>query len=443
VRVIAETSEAAHQDLGPKLAAPSIGKTLAGYLALVLPPSVILVDTAIAALGGWRVESRLDLAGLLAAGVLLAALTVALLLPMGRQLFGRRFAQLILLSLSCCATWGIAESALGPILAKVSDPFHGRRPGTKVVYHPTPGVMRDVGPEANVSYNAWGVRGREVPARDAAYRILCLGGSTTACTYLDDNKTWPQLLEADLHSDDPAQAFWVGNAGLPSLRTAEHLRFLENTPIINEIDCLVVQAGINDFMSALTGPNPSPPLWSHSRIWQLARALWRQWANPGTVVEDGAATVYVRRRALRQAAEIETAPPSLEAGLEDFAANVQQVIDVCRQHQLRVVFTTQPVLWRDDLDEQDRALLWFGHLPDGRYLSVEQLHAGMDRYNDRLRQVCRENKIDLIDLSSLDGNSAVFYDDCHFTETGAREVARIVADWFIAHPASAIEEPAK
>ncbi|GAF94428.1 unnamed protein product, partial [marine sediment metagenome] len=27
-----------------------------------------------------------------------------------------------------------------------------------------------------------------------------------------------------------------------------------------------------------------------------------------------------------------------------------------------------------------------------------------------------------------------FYDDCHFNEAGAGEVARILGDWFLAHP---------
>ena len=51
--------------------------------------------------------------------------------------------------------------------------------------------------------------------------------------------------------------------------------------------------------------------------------------------------------------------------------------------------------------------------------------------------------MDVIDLSALDGDPAMFYDDCHFTETGAREVARLVADWFLAHPVGTAEEQAK
>ncbi len=38
-------------------------------------------------------------------------------------------------------------------------------------------------------------------------------------------------------------------------------------------------------------------------------------------------------------------------------------------------------------------------------------------------------RVEFVDLSSLNGQPQYFCDDCHFTEAGAREVARIVADW--------------
>ena len=439
----AESSGESWHTLDPKTGRTARYRVVSGYLALAAPSLAILADTAIALARGWHFETRADFAGPVAALGWLAMVSLAVSSSPGRRFLGQNATQLITLLVSGCVAWSIAELALGPVMAKVGDPFHGRRPGLKMINHPVPGIMRDVGSEAIVSYNSWGIRGQDPPARSAAYRILCLGGSTTACTYLDDHKTWPHLLEVDLQSAAGSTHYWVGNTGLPGLRSAAHLRFLQESPVVDQIDCLVVQAGINDFMSALIGPNPAPPVWSHSRIWQLARAFWRQWASPGTMVEDAAATVYVDRRAARRAAEVQTSAPALDPGLNEFADNVQQIINVCRQHHLRLVFTTQPVLWRDDLDERERALLWFGLLADGRYLSVEQLRAGMDRYNATLLQLCSENGVDLIDLSVLNGNPAIFYDDCHFTETGAREVARLVADWFLAHAAVVADGGAK
>ena len=417
----------------PADASQHIGGAICGYLAVALVPLALLADTAVSIARGWSVESRLDRAALMALAVWLTIGTGLALLPAGRRFYSRRFPQLVLASASMLLAWAFAELALGPALEQLAEPFHGRRPGLELVYRPAAGIMRDVGGEARVKFNSWGVRGDEPPPRSAAYRILCLGGSSTACTYLDDSKTWPERLEQDLNTAQLNRQFWVGNAGLPGFRSDGHRQFLEESPLVEQIDCVVLQAGINDFMACLAGPRPAPPWWTRSRIWQTASMLARRVADPGTVVEDTAGSVYVRRRAIRQSAQIDPQPPELAACLDEFKTNLERTVDICRQRNVRLILTTQPVLWRNDLDTENEALLWFGQLRDGRFLSVDQLRQGMDRYNDVLRAVCKEHDVELIDLAPLDGDASVFYDDCHFTETGAGRVAALVAEWFAAH----------
>ena len=160
--------------------------------------------------------------------------------------------------------------------------------------------------------------------------------------------------------------------------------------------------------------------------------------NSGTSVEDSAGAVYLLRRAERQHAEIDDRPPLLEPGLDNFERNVRAIIDACQRRHVRAIFTTQPVLWRSDLDAENSRLLWFGHEADGKYLSIEQMRRGMDAYNDRLRWIRAATGTELIDLGELNGDRAVFYDDCHFTETGARRAARIVADWILAYSGAGV-----
>jgi lysophospholipase L1-like esterase len=299
-----------------------------------------------------------------------------------------------------------------------------------MVNRPDPRILRGVGPVATHRYNRWGARGSDPPPRDEAYRILCVGGSTTGCTYLDDAKAWPQRLADKLNAAEPARRYWVGNIGIPGFITQQHLEFARESPLVDQVDCLVVQTGINDFMACLAGPRPAPPLWTHSKIRQLARTLLWQLPTGDTVVEGSTGEVYARRRAMRQAATIDDAGPDLADCLARFERELNELVDACGARDVRLVFTSQPTLWRADLDAENAGLLWFGELADGRYLSVERLRVGMDRYNDALRRVCARRGAELVDLADLNGDPAVFYDDCHFTELGAQRVGDAVARWF-------------
>jgi lysophospholipase L1-like esterase len=412
-----------------------------GYLAVALPALLLAADTALAWARGWRASFRVDLLAVnLLAGWLVAA-TMLAALPAGRRFYARRWAQLTALVVSLCLGWFIGELAVGAALSRIGDPFHCWRPGMTMLHRPNPSIMRGVGPEATARFNARGVRGTDPPPRDKAYRVLCVGGSSTACSYLDDSKAWPQLLAQELHAADPQRDFWVGNVGMPGFRTTEHLQFVADSPLIDEMDYLVVQTGINDFVSCLLGPRPPSPLWTHSNIRQLARTLALRFSGD-TLVEDTGGTVYNRRRAQRQTAEVDTAQPDLADCLQKYQRQLNELIDVCRRRNVRLAFTTQPVLWRADLDAENAALLWFGLLGDGRYLSIDQLRAGMDEYNKVLRGICEERGIGLVDLSELDGDPAMFYDDCHFTELGSKRVAEKIAAWFAAHPIDKRQEAA-
>jgi hypothetical protein len=63
------------------------------------------------------------------------------------------------------------------------------------------------------SRNSLGFRGPEMPSIDSNWlRLITIGGSTTACTFLSDSNTWPFLLEKKLKAGYPQT--WLNNAGI-------------------------------------------------------------------------------------------------------------------------------------------------------------------------------------------------------------------------------------
>src|SRR5690606_38437774 len=116
--------------------------------------------------------------------------------------------------------------------------------------------------ESHYRANSLGIRGPEWPARDAALRILCVGGSTTECVRLDDRETWPQQLAASL-AERPAAglgAVWVGDVGRSGYSTRAHVELMENAELLAQVDWLVFLVGVNDLLAGLRGERIDRPL---------------------------------------------------------------------------------------------------------------------------------------------------------------------------------------
>ena len=54
---------------------------------------------------------------------------------------------------------------------------------------------------------------------------------------------------------------------------------------------------------------------------------------------------------------------------------------------------------------------------------------GIESYNDTLLEICSDRQVECINLASrLEKDTTVFYDDCHFNESGARKVSEVLSN---------------
>lgn len=300
-----------------------------------------------------------------------------------------------------------------------------------------------------------------MPAREKAYRILCLGGSTTECLYLDEPETWVHLLGEGLRVRgvrdrdggivNGGREVWVGNAGLSGCFSEHHLGFVREADLMGQVDCLVLLAGVNDLVVPIRRKNESeaervmrrqaeaadaarraeqiaarPWLARLELSRRLSQAISRIWGTNNIMEEDISGELYFARREKRQRAVKVDQLPDLSMSREQYRRNLHEIARMCRERQVRLVMLTQPVLWREQTAEEEEHLLWFGWLPDGTYLTARRLREGMDEFNRVMTEVCSSESIECVDLSPMSGRVEFFYDDCHFTEAGARDVARRV-----------------
>ena len=76
-----------------------------------------------------------------------------------------------------------------------------------------------------------------------------MGGSTTACFALTQEKTWTALLEGKLGA-----SYWVGNFGRPGNNSNHHvLQFKQilKKPDLKDAKTVLIMLGVNDFVAYL------------------------------------------------------------------------------------------------------------------------------------------------------------------------------------------------
>lgn len=404
-------------------------RTLAACLACGVPAAALALDSGVALARGWRPMREVEWLAL-GALTLLALVAAALVLArVGRRTLRRWWAPAILLSL--CATGALLalELVRPPKVARAG--FHLRQPRQQAVFEPDARWVPGVTGKGRLTSNSRGVRGEELPRGSAAYRILCVGGSTTECLYLDDGEAWTGLLQERL-ARSWGRPVWVGGAGVSGFATLEHLPFLATWPGLAEVDCVLMLVGINDFaLVALGGRDPVAPSWT-APVWTRSSAMrmfknlhWRVRGAP--LYQDAKGEWYEERRKVRRFAPKLSGLPDLREALGEYEARLDAIAETCARRGVELVFLTQPVLWREGLGPEDEALLWLGwSLDRGSFYDARTLREGMDLYNRRLVEVAGRHGLRVVDLSRLSGDGSVFYDDCHFTEAGSRRVADLV-----------------
>lgn len=346
--------------------------------------------------------------------------------------------------------------------------YYLQQPYLQRTYDPDPTITPGVNGISRFWTNSQGFQSDEF-SPDDDYRLLAIGGSTTMSILLDQTETWPQLLQDKLNAGNENFRVWVGNAGRRGRSSRENLMHVKYLlPQYPDIDAIILLLGINDlglrlgqgnrydpnFLASPGGErstiyrafdyrvkqDPFEPYYKQTGIWRLFERLWGPAPDAQVVLDtnpdEDARAGLIRAREKRQQAPVEDELPNLTPALAEYRRNINTMIDLAQARQVRVILMTQPSLWRPDLTQAERDLLWFGWGPDDKFFySVEALAEGLEQYNEQVRQICRERQVECIDLARLlPQDTTIFYDDVHFNENGARQVAEVIADYLRQHP---------
>lgn len=374
----------------------------------------------------------------------------------------------------------IAEVALRTVYPR-SERYYVLEPLQTATLTPAPEHVSGVSRTAVYTTSSVGIRGPEFADTDE-YRILAIGGSTTQNAYLDQSRTWTNVLATRLNERPDAPRTWSGDIGRSGHTARSHrLQFEFVPPGLPPIDAVVMLVGVNDLTIALrqgfdyVAPPPlSDPetrtaqmreaflrvpgrlhdrttMYQQERVaafkrlavYQLVRQARDRFVQMrgGTSQDQFGATTTTWRNNRAAAGSLIDSLPDLGSQLDVYRAELEGITAIAAERGTRLVFMTQPTLWRDDLSPQETALLWLGGLGDFQsepghdYFTPGALDRAMDAYNRTMLEVCAASVAECFDLAAeLPADTTMFFDDVHFTERGSVRVAELLAQYLDARP---------
>lgn len=391
-------------------------------------------DTTRAVRAGWRPDhsALVRYSPTLFAALFVAALCAGVI-PKSRRLLMRHAKQLIATMVSIIIGLAFGEVILREL--ELAAPFHLRRPGTSFVLRPDETALPDVPSPAHVSYAGDGSR-TSGPSHSVGPTILCVGGSTTESLFLDDHLAWPARVQSAL---GPNVA--IVNTGHCDFGTGHHIKFLTHSELARAADTWVLLVGVGDLMRYLLqvdqGDRPGP-VWYDTALARVLRDVWNARLKRGMYVDEtGAAYQHARGKLPFDWTRL----PDLRGAADDFALRLRDIARLARLQGKRLILVTQPVLWANDLTSPGMARLvvcrMYPHPAPWKFLTPENLRAGIDQFNDCVRAVAADSGCELVDAAqSMNGQVDFFYDDYHLNQAGSAALAELVAQRFGRHAMS-------
>lgn len=273
--------------------------------------------------------------------------------------------------------------------------------------------------------------------QSADYNIVFIGGSTTLCKAVAEDKRWVYLA-GRLLEQETGRKINAFNNGVEGSNSAHSLNVLYNKVIPLKPDYVVMMHAFNDMIALLYCGD----YWNDSPTRSLIKVKTTR-AGVMNAMRNGLPHIsailegvrnYVRDNWLSGADEFSAVRGrkleyDREFMLKRFRNNLLLFIQMCRINDMAPVLMTQAnrVTTTPDADilESTRKNL------AGTGISYETYQKLYADFNDIIRKVAKEQGVDLIDLqSAIPAQKELIYDHLHYTDQGSEQAASVIAKEF-------------
>ncbi|HEX7343034.1 MAG TPA: SGNH/GDSL hydrolase family protein [bacterium] len=276
---------------------------------------------------------------------------------------------------------------------------------------------------------------------DSAYRLLFLGGSTTKNVIMPVPKRYPSVCRDILQQRYSDRKIELFNAG-QDWYTTKHILIHYVTYCADwQPDLVVIIEGINDLCRSFSPSDYA--LGRYKESWSHFYGPASRGANPPSYETylwrrfcDWVQNSWYGRFRFRSA----DYPLDRFVSLPQFEGNLRKIVRAVRSSGAQPILVCQPSFYKPSMTGEELRILGFGMhycyrtLPFGgrEYPSAASLAAAMQAFNDVTRRVAREEGALLVDAEAqLPKDLDTFVDDVHYTESGTRHLAEIVAQSII------------
>ena len=337
----------------------------------------------------------------------------------------------------------IAVTILLEIVLRVYNPFPSGIMGDKIVLRVNTTLQYDNDSipvlEKNIIHtkNSLGFRGPDKPHDwNKYFTIFTIGGSTTECTYLSDNKTWTDKLFVKLR--DGNQNLWMNNAGIAGHSTSGHKILFEDYIVKLNPDMILFLVGCNDInrddlveKSVMKDHYGSiAAFFTKNSV--LFNVISNTFFNKRSKSKNFTDKYIDISKHQNDTLTFSDAQIKLELDkqrhkyLPGYEERLNFLINSCIKNNIQPVLITQPSLFGEGRDPVTGANL------ENRRIGLYNYNGKLwwlvlEEYNNVTRKVAKDHQILLIDLAKkMPRSSLYFYDMVHFTEAGADTVSQII-----------------
>lgn len=283
---------------------------------------------------------------------------------------------------------GAIEAQGLPDLSEVMvfDPrlFWALKPGLRG--YPVAGAIEGFPIAFSLSTNEAGLRTPVLAPKSGRVRVLAMGDSATFGLGVDDDETWPRVLQASL-----GEAFEVVNAGVPGYSTFQGLRYLREAGLALEPDVVTVEFWANDRAT-----------WASKPDTETARDLDMA-ARETTLLHS---RLYVGVKRVLARLEPPPAPGRPRVAADEFRGNLTEIHRLCAERDVPAIFIVWP-----------------------SRVQVEQRQTQLSGYQKIVEDVAREAGASVVDLAPafMEAPGDCFVDNFHANAAGCDIAAERVA----------------